>query len=165
MRLRVVVADEANARFYDLDRRTDLLPGRGVLSVAVNLTDEAAHLHDRDFKSDRPGRVYDHASAAGARRGATAHHATGGDRRPRELEAQAFAHRISARLQQDQGHGAPEHLALVAAPHFLGLLRLALPEHLRQQVTDEVHKDLVHEPTDKLQQHLAACLCPPPPQG
>ena len=162
MRLRVVVADEANARFYDLDHRTDLLPGRGMLSVAVNLADEAAHLHDRDFKSDRPGRVYDHAAAPGARRGATAHHATGGDRRPRELEAQAFPRRISARLQLDHGHGAPEHLALVAAPHFLGLLRQALPERLRRQVTDEVHKDLVHEPAEALQQHLAASLCPPP---
>lgn len=163
MRLRIVVADEANARFYDLERRAELLPGRGVLQVAVNLADPAAHLHDRDFKSDRPGRVYDHAAAPNGRRGATAHHATGGDHRPREVEAQAFARRIAMRLQQDCALGAPEHLVLVAPPRFLGLLRQALPESISKLVVEEIHKDLVREPAEHLQAHLAALLCPPSP--
>ena len=164
MSLRIVVADEANARFYDLERRTDLLPGRGVLQVVGSLADPLARLHDRDLKSDRPGRVYDHAPTAGARRGATAHHATGGERSPREHEAQTFAHRIAAQLQHDRAQGAPEHLVLVAAPHFLGLLRDALPDSLRKLVIEEIHKDLVHEPGEALQVHLAAMLCPPQPQ-
>lgn len=164
MRLRIVVADEANARFYDLDRRTDLLPGRAVLQVVASLADPLARLHDRDLKSDRPGRVYDHAPAATGRRGATAHRATGGERSPREHEAQNFAHRIAAQLQHDHAQGAPANLVLVAAPHFLGLLRKALPEALRRLVTEEVHKDLVHEPPEALQAHLAAALCPAQPQ-
>ncbi|HTT06465.1 MAG TPA: host attachment protein [Steroidobacteraceae bacterium] len=162
MRLRIVVADEAVARFYDLERRTELLPGRGVLRVAVNLTDPAAHLHDRDFKSDRPGRVYDHAAAPNGRRGATGHHATGSEHRPREIEAQAFARRIASRLQDDYTRGAPDHVVLIAPPRFLGLLRQALPESISKLVTEEIHKDLVREPPDALQAHLAALLCPQP---
>jgi len=160
MKLRIVVADEANARIYDLERRTDLLPGRGILQVAGSLADPDAHLHDRDFKSDRPGRKDDHAALHGGRRGATAHHGVGGETRPRAHEAVLFAHRIAARLEQDRASGAPEHLVLVAGPRFLGLLREALPAAMRHQVTDEIHKDLVHEPAEHLQAHLANLLCP-----
>lgn len=39
--------------------------------VSGRLTDALAHLYDRDFKSDRPGRVFDHAPLV-RRRGATA---------------------------------------------------------------------------------------------
>lgn len=162
MKLRIVVADEANARFYDLERRMDLQPGRGILQVSGSLADPAAHLHDRDFNSDRPGRKDDHAALSGGRRGATAHHGVGGGQRPRQREAALFAQQIATRLEEDRARGAPEHLVLVAEPRFLGLLREALPAAMRQLVTEEIHKDLVHEPAEHLQAHLAHLLCPPP---
>ena len=162
MSLRIVVADEANASIYDLERRSDLLPGRGILQVTGSLSDPAAHLHNRDFNSDRPGRKDDHAALTGARRGATAHHGVGNGASPREREAALFAARIAAHLDQDRARGMPEALVLVAAPHFLGLLRQALPASLRHRVTNEIHKDLVHEPPEHLQSHLAHLLCPQP---
>lgn len=162
MRLRIVVADEANARIYDVERRTDLLPGRGILQVSGSLADPAAHLHDRDFKSDRPGRKADRTALHGGRRGATAHHGVGGKQSPRAHEAALFAQRIADRLEQDHARGTAQHLVLVAGPHFLGLLREALPQALRELVTDEIHKDLVHEPEQRLQAHLAHLLCPAP---
>jgi hypothetical protein len=39
-----------------------------------------------------------------------------------------------------------------------------LPAHLHHLVVQEIHKDLVHEPTEALQSHLAAMLLPPPQQ-
>jgi hypothetical protein len=84
MPTRIVVADQSEARFYDIERFA------APLRLVGQLTDPKARLHDRDFKSDRPGRVFDHASAAGKRRGAMAHHGTGGERSPRMHEAQVI---------------------------------------------------------------------------
>jgi len=148
MRIRVVVASLAEALFYDLGSRAEAprLTGR--------LSDPKAHLHDRDFKSDRPGRVFDHAPRPDGRRGATAHHGTGGERRPRRQEALVFARRIAAELAQAQRKGDYDRLVVMAAPSFLGLLRQTLPQSVRKLVAAEVTKDLVNEPPAAMQAHL-----------
>jgi peptidoglycan/xylan/chitin deacetylase (PgdA/CDA1 family) len=81
MRARIVVADESEVRFYDLDRA-----GSG-LRLARRLTDPAAHLHNRDMVSDKPGRVFDHAPPSHGRRGAVGHHSTGGEQSHTRLRA------------------------------------------------------------------------------
>ena len=139
MRIRVVVASEAEAAFYDLSSRL------GAPRLIGRLSDPLARLHDRDFKSDRPGRVFDHAAPAGGRRGAVAHHATGGERRPRRQEATLFARTIAEQLEQARVRDEFDRLVVMAGPGFLGLLRGALPEALRAQVAAEIRKDLVHE--------------------
>lgn len=148
MRVRIVVADQSEARFYDAEHRdSGLRPAGG-------LTDPLAHLHDRDFKSDRPGRVFDHAPAAGSRRGATAHHGTGGERRPRKHEAELFARRIAEQTQTAYQQHEFDRLILMAAPGFLGLLRQALPDSMRALVVREIGKDLVHEAATAVEAHL-----------
>src|SRR5262245_48767257 len=57
MTTRLVLADQAEARFYDVDAIG------GSLHRVGQMSDPKAHLHDRDLKSDRPGRVFDHAFA------------------------------------------------------------------------------------------------------
>jgi len=150
MRVRIVVADQSEARFYDAEHRDGALHAAGVL------TDPQAHLHDRDFKSDRPGRVYDHAPDRGARRGATAHHGTGGERRPRRHEAQLFARRIAEQVQLAYRQNAFDRLILMAPPGFLGLLREALPASVRAIVAGEVGKSLVHEEAPAVAAHVPA---------
>jgi hypothetical protein len=49
MRIRILVADQSEARFYDLG-------GQHGLALVGRLADPLAHLHDRDLMSDRPGR-------------------------------------------------------------------------------------------------------------
>ena len=88
MSTRIVVADLAEARIYDLKRRD------GPMLLVLRLNNAAARLHDRDLKSDRPGRVFDRAPSVRGRRGAIARHATGGERTPRRLEAKRFAREI-----------------------------------------------------------------------
>lgn len=148
MRIRIVVADQAEAAFYDLGSRTE------EPRFTTRLTDPVAHLHDRDMKSDRPGRFSNHAPLIGGRRGATAHHGTGGERSPRKHEAALFADRIAEQLEQARRSGEFDRLVVMAAPAFLGLLRKALPDSVRLHVAAEVGKDLVHEPPAMLQAHV-----------
>lgn len=150
MRVRIVVADQSEARFYDAEH-----PDSG-LRLIGRFTDPDAHLHDRDFKSDRPGRVFDHAPDPSGRRGATAHHGTGGERRPRRHEAEMFADRIAAHVQAAHRQNEFDRLVLMAAPGFLGLLRQALPVSIRATVAAEVGKDLVHETAKAVEAHMPA---------
>lgn len=143
---RIVVADQGEACFFDR-------VGSG-LRAAGSLENPAAHLHDRDFKSDRPGRVFDRAPAAGQRRGTVSRHATGGERSPRKRAAELFAKRIARALSAAARAGDFDGLVLVAGPAFLGLLRAALPKHVKAMVVAEVAKDLVHLPKTALQAHL-----------
>lgn len=152
MHVRIVVADRAQARFYDL------APPESELRPCGLLEDETAHLHDRDLVSDRPGRVFDHAPAGEGRRGAVAHHATDGERRPRKHEAQNFAHRIAQRLESDERNGAFDRIVVIAGPPFLGVLRAALPQALLGKVAAEVPKDLVHGDLGELKRHLPSAM-------
>jgi protein required for attachment to host cells len=116
------------------------------------LADPLARLHDRDLKSDRPGRKFDHAPLTAGRRGATAHHAAGGESSPRRHEAESFARRIAAELEQARQRADFEGLIVMSGPHFLGLLREALPASIR--IVAEVAKDLLHQDTDAIIAHL-----------
>lgn len=154
MRMRVVVADQSEASMYEL--QTD----RNALELVTRLSDPKAHLHDRDFNSDRPGRVFDHAAAPGKRRGATAHHATGSERRPRRLEAEHFATQIAEVLDRGLQRGEFDTVVLMAGPFFLGLLRRALSPSVSAVVRGEITKDLVHQSADAILEYL-----PLPPFG
>lgn len=146
MAIRIVVADQGEARFYDRSG--------AVLRAAGSLENPAAHQHDRDFKSDRQGRIFSRGRATGQRRGAVARHAAGGERGPRKREAELFAKRIARALSAAARAGDFDGLVLVAGPAFLGLLRAALPKHLKAAVVGQVAKDLVHLPVTKLRSHL-----------
>jgi protein required for attachment to host cells len=148
MRIRVLVANQSEAKFYDLGRRPE------ALQLVGRLLDPLAHLHDRDFKSDRPGRVFDHAPLSAGRRGATAHHATAGERRPRRHEAEQFARRIADELDRALRNGGFDTLVILAGPLFLGLIRDALSHAVRSTVVAEITKDLVHQSARELIKHL-----------
>lgn len=148
MRVRIVVADQSEADFYELEER-DKPP-----QLVQRLEDAQAHLHNRDLKSDRPGRVFDHAPATGSRRGAVAHHATGGERSPRKVEARRFARRIAEALDDARRQHQYDRLVLMAPPAFLGLLRKEMPAAVHAVLTAEIAKDLVHEPPEALSGYL-----------
>jgi protein required for attachment to host cells len=148
MKLRVVVADEGEARFYDAVRHDTRL------SEVGRVLNPKARLHDRDLKSDRPGRVFASATTGTGRRGAVAHHAVGGESRPRKHEAQLFARQIVHELELARNEGRFERIVLMAGPAFLGLLRQALPKALRALVAAEVPKDLLHQDDKAVLAHL-----------
>jgi protein required for attachment to host cells len=126
MHMRVVVADQSEARFYD----TGSL--HAPLQLAGTLTDPKAHLHERDLVADRPGRVFD----------------------ARKHEAASFARQIVAALEVAIRQRHVDRIVLMAAPGFLGLLRAELPHSVQKAVVAEVHKDLVHQPDEVVRGHL-----------
>ena len=139
-RIRIVVADQAEAIFYDavsLQARPKEV-GR--------ISDPVAHLHNRDMMSDRPGRSYE--SVGGQR------HAIEREDDPRRREALRFAKRISRRLDDARRKGEFDELVVVAGPPFLGMMRSELSRPTRQRVVHEIRKDLVHSPVESLQRHM-----------
>ena len=150
MRVRVVVADQSEADFYELEQRDT--PPR----LVQRLEDPDAHLHDRDLKSDRPGRVFTRAPGTGGRRGAVTHHSTGGESGPRKVEARRFARRITAALDEELRQHRYDRLVVMAPPAFLGLLREEMPAAVGDLLTAEIGKDLVHEPPEAINGYLPA---------
>ena len=138
MKIRIVVADQSEARFFDV------VAGRR-LKPAGRLTNPSARLHDRDLKSDRPGRVVN-GSVAGRRRGASIHHATGGENTPRRHILAMFVRRIVVQLERARNAGEFDRFAIVAGPLLLGQLRKGLTGALRVRLAAATAKDVVHGP-------------------
>ena len=139
-RIRIVVADQAEAIFYDA-------PSLEARPTEVGrISDPVAHQHDRELASDRPGRSYE--SFGHAR------HAIERENDPRWQEAVRFARRISCRLDDALQKGEFDELIVVAGPPFLGLIRSELSRPARERVVHEIRKDLVHGPVEALRSHL-----------
>ena len=129
MRIRVIVADQSEARFYDLDGISSRL------SVVGKLLDPLA--------PPQAERVTAAASETNARRAPPTPRAPGSELRPRKDAAMRFARQIAAELSSAKRDNAFDRLVLVAGPAFIGLLRSALSEPVRATLVAEVRKDLV----------------------
>jgi protein required for attachment to host cells len=73
-----------------------------------------------------------------------------------EQEAESFAKEISAYLLKAKQEGQFDKLALVAAPGFLGVLRMVLDPHLKPLVSYEINKDYTHSNGQQLREHIRA---------
>jgi protein required for attachment to host cells len=131
MNVRVVVADEREANFFDLANAQAAPAARG------ELRNEAAALHDSEMETDRPGRRF--GGTAGHR------HAVDGERSTKRHEAEQFAREVARTLDLARARNEFDRLVLIAAPRMLGLLREALPTPSRSVVAAEVAKDFVHQ--------------------
>jgi len=147
MRVRIVVADRSEARFYDA------VAPRALLQPAGGLCDPQARLHDRDLESDRPGRLFSSARGADGR-GAIARHGAGGERTAHKEGAQRFAKLIGKELDAQRALGSFDRIVLMAGPSFLGALRTALSKSVRHEVVAEVNLDLVHQSESRIREEL-----------
>src|SRR5512133_988321 len=125
-RIRIVVADQAEAIFYDITS----LKARPV--EVARLSDPDAHRHSRELGSDRPGRAYE---SVGNQR-----HAIDGENDPRRLQARNFARAIAANLDADQRGRRFEQLILVASAPFRSLLRAEFSDATKACIVYEVPK-------------------------
>jgi protein required for attachment to host cells len=139
---RILVADQAEAIFYDAPTL------RAAPKEVARISDPLAHLHDRDFGTERPGRTHE---SQGATR-----HSIQRENTPRRAEASRFARRIARRLDVARRKEEFEQLVVVAGPSFLGLVREELSGPTRALVAREIRKDLVHSPPGALALQLAA---------
>jgi protein required for attachment to host cells len=136
MNVRVVVADEREASFFDLASAQAPPQARGAL------LNDAAGLKDRDLESDRPGRRF--GGTHGNR------HAVDGERSTERHESEQFAREVARTLDGARVRNEFDRLVLIAAPRMLGLLREALPDTCRAVIAAEVSKELVHQNADTI---------------
>jgi protein required for attachment to host cells len=71
---------------------------------------------------------------------------------PKEEEAIRFAKQVAEALQA--GLADYERLYLIAAPHFLGLLRKDLDKAVQARIVKEIDKDLTKHTLEDIRAHL-----------
>jgi len=154
MKTWVVVADEARARFFRVEANPGAHGGsqyapsgeamRGALVEVRDLSHPASRLHPGEMASDEPG-----VSTVPYMRGKF-----GMDEKvqPKEEEAVRFAKEVAETLRHEVGEF--DRLYLIAAPHFLGLLRPDLDEGVRAKLAGEIDKDLSLHSVQDIRAHL-----------
>lgn len=148
MRIRIVVADQAEARFYDC------MGFAGPLVPAGTFLNAAGRARERDLVSDRPGRIFGQNADARRRRGATVRHSSGPEHTARRHAVELFARRIGMELDRARRARRYDAVVLVAGAALLGKLRAALPAAVREKVAATVVKDIVHHPAVDVMAYL-----------
>lgn len=133
--VRIVVADERDATFFDLTKPRAPLEARG------SLHNDAAR-PDRELETDRPGRRF--GGTHGNR------HAVDGERSTQRHETQLFAKQVCQALDGARTRQEFDRLVIIAAPRMLGMLREALPAPCQAVVAAEVAKDLSLDQVDAI---------------
>ncbi len=123
--VRVVVADERDATFFDLTKPQAPLEARG------SLHNDSAR-PDRELETDRPGRRF--GGTHGNR------HAVDGERSTQRHETELFAKQVCQALDGARTRHEFDRLVIIAAPRMLGMLREALPAPCQAVVAAEVAK-------------------------
>ena len=136
----ILVANQSEARIYIVEKP------RGPLVEVGRLEHRAGQSRAGEMQSDRPGRAFERVGRV--------RHAMEPEVDPKEQEATKFAKEISHYLESGQQHGRFDRLVLVAAPHFLGLLRKALSPPTAKHVTQEIAKNLVQYDAEGIREHL-----------
>lgn len=135
----LLVANSSSARIFACSQQHRL-------QELTALTHPASRLRDADLGSDEPGQTSDRSG-----------HGFHGMTPPTSLhdkEVEVFAREVVDRMKQEYEQHSFEHLLIIAAPRFLGLLRDRLPENLRRSVLLEIDKDVSHMPASEIEQQL-----------
>jgi protein required for attachment to host cells len=133
--VRVVVADERDATFFDLTKPQAPLEARG------SLHNDSAR-PDRELETDRPGRRF--GGTHGNR------HAVDGERSTQRHETELFAKQVCQALDGARTRHEFDRLVIIAAPRMLGMLREALPAPCQAVVAAEVAKDFSLDQVDSI---------------
>ena len=110
------------------------------------LSHTAGRMLDQQLVSDRPGRAFD---SHGPGR-----HSMEQEVDPKQEEAIRFAEHIAAKLRKAHTAHEFDHLAIVAAPRFLGLLRERIGPAVTRSLTETVDKDLAMLSPDEIRARL-----------
>lgn len=110
------------------------------------LSHTAGRFLDHELVSDRQGRAFD--SIGHAR------HAMEPEVSPKEEEAIRFADHVAGKLRKAHAANKFDHLAIVAAPRFLGLLRERIGPAVTRSLTETVDKDLAMLSPEEIRRRL-----------
>jgi protein required for attachment to host cells len=134
MNLRIVVADERQANFFDTYNLNGPLTPRG------SVQNSKGGLKDTDLETDRAGRRF----GGGAQsNGPAHHHGVNGERSTERHDVELFAKEVASKIDHARTQKEFDKLLLVAPPKMLGLLRQSLPSQAHSMLAGEITKDLV----------------------
>jgi protein required for attachment to host cells len=136
MLVRVLVADEQQANFFDTSSP------RAPLTASGSFASPVAGLKDRDLETDKPGR--------GFNGGAPGRHAMDGERSTLQHRKAQFARDVAHAVDLGRIRNEFDRLVIIAGPKILGMLREALPAGCRAVVAAEIPKDLAHHDADAI---------------
>lgn len=134
MNVRIVVADERQASFYDAVTPKPPMTERG------SLHNERGGKRDSDLETDRPGR---RAGGGGGMEGH--HHGVTGEKSTVQHELTLFAKEVARRIETDRARNEFDRLVLVAGPKMLGLLRQSLSSPTQSMLAGEISKDILRQ--------------------
>lgn len=137
----ILVADSSGARLLHIVGRH----GSERLVEIATLEQPAARLPGRALVTDRTGRVFPRGGRGSGPQSRTRHGAQS-DYDPHDEETARFARRLARRLDAERRSDAFSGLKLIAAKHFLGVLRAQLSAPTQRWVEREVAKDLLRAP-------------------
>jgi len=133
MKVRIVIADEREANFFEASKID------GPIAECGSLQNPVAGLKDTELESDRPGRRF------GGGPPGTHHHDVAGERSTERHDLELFAKEVAKRIDAERVANAFDRLVIVAPPKMLGLIRRSLSTQSQALLAGEVPKDIVHE--------------------
>lgn len=141
MNVRIVVADERQASFYDA------VTPRAPLMERGSLQNERGGRRDIDLETDRAGRRYGGASGVthGSGPAQGHHHGVDGEKSTVQHELTLFAKEVARKIETDRARNQFDRLVLVAGPKMLGLLRQSLSNPTQSMLAGEISKDILHQ--------------------
>jgi protein required for attachment to host cells len=143
--LLIVIADGEHVRF--------VRPAAdNTLRSEATLDSPTAHKQSNDLGSDHPG--------ASLHSGSTAHHAMTPRHDPHALAKEKFAHALARQLNARAAGGGFDELVLVAPPHVLSEIRVALDTAAAATLIGTLAKDLVKTPDSELWPHVREWVPP-----
>jgi protein required for attachment to host cells len=144
MNIRVVVADERRATFFDVRKPSSLEEAGAVENPAGRLKDTA-------LETDREGRRS--AGTRGATHGQSqmqGHHGVDGERSTVLHDLTLYAKEVGRRIDADRVGRKFDKLVIVAAPKMLGLIRQSIPSKVQPMIAGEIPKDLANRGADAI---------------
>ena len=140
MSIWIVAADSACARIFQGESL------RGTWEEVEDLADPLVRHPTDDPPTGKPGLTT----------GVHGTHRLQPKHSPREAADLAFARIVCDRVRRALDSNRIDAFCLVASPHFLGLLRQSMGEHLHKALLRDVDKDLTRHPVAEIRQHLLA---------
>lgn len=144
MNVRVVVADERQANFFDVHKLN------GPLALRTSIENPTGGMKDLELETDRAGRRFGGGSGAQPAH----HHGVNGERSTERHELTQFAKEVAQRIHNDRVRHEFDRLVIVAGPKMLGLLRQELPDTCKGVLAGEIPKDLVKQGPDAVREVL-----------
>jgi protein required for attachment to host cells len=127
----IVTADSTRCRIYQLDESDKKL------ELIKEFTHPDAHLKKGEYLTDdKPGRYKSDASQGG---GSYSPHSD-----PKEVIVDNFARTIATELNRGRNAQAYKKIITVCLPHMKGLLYKHLDKHVKELISQDIEKDVMH---------------------